>query len=87
MLPYHVSLTFPQNITAYLSNLISLGILSDEDGLRKVDNTEYDNICLKNELENLKTELVPQTFKEIKVAKSYYEVTPFGKLFIQACIK
>lgn len=87
MLPYRVSLTFPQNIRAYLSNLISLGILSDEDGLYKIDNTEYDDICLKNGLENLKTKLVPQQFKEIEVAKSYYEVTPFGKLFIQACIK
>ena len=48
---------------------------------------EYDNICLKNGLENLKTKLVPQQFKEIEVAKSYYKVTPFGKLFIQACIK
>lgn len=87
MLPHCVSLTFPQNITAYLSNLISLGILSDEDGLYKIDNTEYDNICIKNGLEDLKKQLVPQIFKGIEVAKSYYKVTPFGKLFIQACIK
>lgn len=87
MLPYYTSLTFPQNITAYLSNLISLGVLSDEDGLYKIDNTEYDNICLKNGLESLKEKLVPQSFKEIEVSKSYYKVTPFGKLFIDACIK
>lgn len=87
MLPYCVSLKFPENITAYLSNLISLGILSDENGLYKTDNTEYDKICVKNGLEGLKAKLVPQTFKEIEVAKSYYKVTPFGKLFIQACIK
>lgn len=87
MLSYNVSLTFPKNITAYLSNLISLGIISDEEGLYKIDNTEYDNICIKNGLEELKTKLVPHRFKEIEVEKSYYEVTPFGKLFIQACIK
>lgn len=87
MLPYRVSLTFPQNITAYLSNLISIGILSDEERLYKIDNAEYDNICIKNGLEELKTKLVPHRFKEIEVEKSYYEVTPFGKLFIQACIK
>ena len=87
MLPYRIALTFPQNITAYLSNLISLGILSDESLLYKNDNTEYDNICLKNGLEDLKTKLVPETYKEIKVVKSYYKVTPFGELFIKACIK
>lgn len=87
MLPYYIALTFPQNITAYLSNLISLGVLSDEDGLYKIDNTEYDNICLKNGLDSLKAKLVPLSFKEIKVSKSYYKVTPFGKLFIDACIK
>ena len=87
MLPYYISLTFPQNITAYLSNLISLGVLSDEDGLYKIDNTEYDNICLKNGLDSLKAKLVPLSFKDIEVSKSYYKVTPFGKLFIDACIK
>ncbi|MBQ9092497.1 MAG: DUF4393 domain-containing protein [Prevotella sp.] len=87
MLSDYVSLIFPQNVTAYLSNLISLGVLSDEDGLYKTDNTEYDKICLKNGLDSLKAQLVPLSFKEIEVSKSYYKVTPFGKLFIDACIR
>lgn len=87
MLPYRVSLNFPQNVSAYFSNLISIGILSDEDGLYKIDNTEYDNICKRNGLDALKQQLVPQIFKDIKVSKSYYKVTSFGQLFISACLK
>lgn len=87
MLPYRVSLNFPQNISAYLSNLISLGVLSDEDGLFKVDDTEYDNICEKKGLSLLRQQYVPDRFKKIEVSKSYYKVTTFGQLFISACIK
>lgn len=87
MLPFKVSLNFPQNISAYLSNLISLGILSDETGLFKVDDTEYIQICEKHGLDSLRSQLVPNVFKAIEISKSYYKVTQFGTLFISACIK
>ena len=29
--------------------------------------------------------LVPKCFKKVVIEKSYYEVTPFGRLFISAC--
>ncbi len=87
LLPFKVSLKFPQNISAYISNLISLGILSDENGLFKVDDTEYNQICEKHGLESLRGRLVPNIFKAIEVTKSYFKVTQFGTLFISACIK
>lgn len=87
LLPFKVSLNFPQNILAYLSNLISLGILSDESGLYKIDDTEYIQICEKYGLGSLKGQLVPNFFKDIELSKSYYKVTTFGALFISACAK
>lgn len=86
LLPFKVSLNFPNNILAYLSNLVSLGIISDEKGIYKVDNSFYDEICDKYELENYKQKYVPNHFKEIAIDKSYFKVTPIGKLFIDACI-
>lgn len=87
LLPFKISLNFPQNIQAYLSNLISLGILSDESGLFKINDSEYKEICDKHGLDSLKAKLVPQYFKDIEISKSYYKVTPFGRLFISACSK
>lgn len=87
LLPYCIPLEYPQNVNAYLSNLVSLGILIDKVELYKINNIEYDKICTKNDLEGLKQRLVPVRFKDIEVSKSYYEVTPFGRLFINACIK
>ena len=87
MLQYQVALDFPQNITAYLSNFVSLGILTDESGLYKIGISTYDDICLKFDLDKLKQKLVPQVCQDVQVEKSYYEVTPLGSLFIEACIK
>ena len=87
LLPFKVSLDFPKNISAYLSNLISLGILSDENGLFKTDDTVSTAICEQHHLKSLKDKFVPNTFKDIEVSKSYYKITPFGSLFISACIK
>lgn len=87
MLPFKVSLNFPQNISAYISNLISLGILSDENGIFKIDETEYNQICENYRLDSLRGQLVPNACKAIEVSKSYYKVTQFGMLFISACLK
>ncbi|WP_289066942.1 DUF4393 domain-containing protein [Alistipes sp.] len=87
LIPYYVSLDYPQNINAYLSNLVSIGVLIDKVGLYKIDKSNYDEICEKNDLNGLKQRLVPTVFKNIEVSKSYYEITSFGRLFIDACIK
>lgn len=87
MLEDEVELTFPQNINAYLANFVSLGIIKDISGQSRKDKTIYNRIKDKYNLEQLKTRLVPQSFKSISVKEGYYLITDFGKLFIRACIK
>lgn len=87
LLPYQVNLDFPENITAYISNLVSIGILQNMEGLYKSNEDEYNEICKKYKLEELKSQYVPETYRQIQVAKGFYEITPFGKLFINACVK
>ena len=38
-------------------------------------------------LRDLRTQFVPNVYKELVTNDSFYKVTDFGKLFIQACIK
>ena len=72
LIPQEVHLSFPNNVNAYLANLVSLGILFDMDVYG---------------FERLKTQFVPNVYKELVTNDSFYKVTDFGKLFIQACIK
>lgn len=87
MIEEDVGLIYPKNTNAYLANLVSLGILRDEKGTFRMDKTQYNRIRGKYQVEELTASLVPESFKSIKVEESYYQVTPFGRLFIQACIK
>ena len=59
-------------------------ILEDESGTYKIANNVYDEIASKYNFDYFK-KLVPDCFKKIEIEKSYYEVTPFGRLFISAC--
>ena len=87
MIEEDVALIYPENTNAYLANLVSLGILCDKKGTFMIDKTQYNRIKGKYQVEELTASLVPESFKSIKVEESYYQVTPFGRLFIQACIK
>lgn len=87
LIPSEVELEYPENINAYLANLVSLGILLDMNGTEIVDKTIYDKIIQEYKLEELKSILIPNTLKDIKVKNSFYDITDFGKLFIKACIK
>ena len=70
-----VALTYPQNTNAY------------KEGVSRMDKTQYNRIRKRYQVEALTEKLVPTIYKSIEVDESYYQVTPFGKLFIQACIK
>ena len=87
LLPQYVHLDFPQNVNAYLANLVSLGVLFDMAGTYRIDETVYNEIKRVYGFELLKEQLVPKSYKKIEAEKSYYQITDFGKLFIQACIK
>lgn len=84
LVPYYVDLDFSQNIRAYYSNLIRLGILEDKAGTYRTANNIYDEIAARYNFKEYER-FVPDSFKKIEIEKSFYEVTPFGKLFINAC--
>ena len=87
LLESEIELSFPQNISAYLANFVSLGILRDMRGQYKIDKTIYNKIREEYHLKELEKDYVPKTFKSISVVESFFVVTDFGKLFIKACIK
>ena len=82
-----VTLDFPNNENAYMANLVSLGIIYDQDSLYKIDQTDYDKIKDKIRLDALQQQLVPNVFKSITQENHFYQVTDFGVLFINACVK
>ena len=85
LIPNEVKLSYPDNINAYISNLISLGIIQDMSGTYKMDDSEYKEIE-KLYREDLEKQWIPHTFIKISTKKSYLDVTEFGELFINACI-
>ena len=87
MIQKNVALQYPQNEYAYLSNLESMGILKDNFGTQKTNNLLYDEIANYHGIETLKTKYVPSMFKSISLGKCYYDVTPFGRMFIEACTR
>ncbi|WP_418313500.1 DUF4393 domain-containing protein [Porphyromonas sp.] len=87
MIEHDVALIYPKNSNAYLANLVSLGILRDKKGTFRMDKTQYNRIREEYHVEELTASAVPEIYKSIEVEESYYQVTPFGRLFIQACIK
>lgn len=87
MIEEDVSLSYPENTNAYLANFVSLGILRDKKGTFRMDKTQYNRIKEKYQVEELTAKFVPERWKSIDVEESYYQVTPFGRLFIHACIK
>jgi hypothetical protein len=87
LLADEIELNYPSNENAYMSNLISLGILSDQESLHIIDQTDYNKIKDKINLDDFQKQLVPNLFKSIEQDNHFYHVTDFGKLFINACVK
>lgn len=82
-----VKMMYPQNIQAYISNLESLGIISDQSGLHKIDPHGEEEIKAFINYKSLESELVPRVFQSISVHRSFFNVTDLGKMFIKACVK
>lgn len=87
LLPFKINFAFPENVRAYLSNLSSLGLLKDNTGLYKTDETEYNEICEKYNLERYRENYKAPEYKKVDFEKGFFEVTPFGRQFIDACIR
>ncbi len=83
-----VDLMYPQNVKIYISNLLSLGVLSDADNLQLVDEDVYEKVIKHNQLDEEKTKYESlQNIGSVDFEKSYYQVTDIGKLFVNACCR
>lgn len=83
----NVDLDFAQNVNAYLSNLVSLGIICDYPNSYQNNAAIYDEIINNLGLKEKAYHKFGYCSNELKFSKGLYEVTDFGKLFITACIK
>ncbi len=79
---YNLALDCPNNITAYLENLISHDILTMEHGMRIIDKKVYDDIeNLYRDKLNLKTADIGTR----KTKPGILRITNHGEMFILAC--
>ncbi|MEJ5963536.1 DUF4393 domain-containing protein [Pedobacter immunditicola] len=86
LIKYENDLLFPENVVMYLENLVSLGILNDSHGLTKINEVLYKPIYEKNHFEIYKeTFMKGGKFKKVEFNNSYYNITDFGRSFINAC--
>lgn len=87
-LRYDLDLMFPQNVGAYLSNFISLGIIvgNRDSWIQLKAEKDYNRMCENFGLKELKSELVPSRYNDIVAKCDFFIITPIGKLFIDACI-
>lgn len=84
-LTVQVDLIFSNNIKVYLDNLVSLGVITDMNGSFKVDENIYKSIIEAHKINEFKEAWVPHLFSKVEIEKSYYQITDFGRLFIEAC--
>ena len=88
IIPDEVKLEHKDNIIIYLNNFVRLGILVDYNAtFYRLEDTITYNRIQDIYLEKLKSDLVPNKYQNIKILKSFYEITELGKRFIQACTK
>lgn len=83
----NVKLTFPRNMKTYLDNLESMGILSTDPTVHKTDNKLYESLELiyNGAMTQFEKEDVKAQFQKVEWKRGYFEITDFGRLFIQAC--
>lgn len=83
----YVSLQYPQNELAYLSNLESMGVLKDNFPKEKIDESLYAEIMELHRINQIRKQFVPSKYRDAMLTRSFYSVTPFGRMFIEACTR
>lgn len=83
----YVTLKHPKNELAYLSNLESMGILKDSFPKEKVDEPLYAEIMELHRINQIGKQFVPSKYRDAMLTRSFYSVTPFGRMFIEACTR
>ena len=82
-----VVLDFPDNLHMYWANLISCGLIMDGGDMELTNKDEiYNAIATYNQIENVRLEYVPSTYRDIETHHSFFQLTPLGEQFIQVCI-
>ncbi len=86
LLQFEVELLFPQNITTYLDNLTSMGILDISHGLLKMNEKKYDELFEKYDYDQVNAlHMKTGVYESVEKMQSFYQITKFGKSFI-ACV-
>lgn len=81
-----LDLIFPHNINTYLDNLASMGVLDISHKLQKAEQSIYNKLYEQHDFEKVNEDLVKSgTFSKVEKRGSYYQITDFGKSFIEAC--
>ncbi|HNP19401.1 MAG TPA: DUF4393 domain-containing protein [Fulvivirga sp.] len=82
-----VPLTFNGNIKTYLDNLESMGIISTDPDVHKTDNKVYESLELiyKSVMIPFESDQAKIHIERMEWKKGYYEITDFGRMFINAC--
>ncbi len=86
MLQFDIELLFPKNISTYLDNLTSMGVLNISHGLHKMDDNIYAPIYEKYGYDKVSESYSKNDrFGRVEKIRSYYQITDFGRTFIRAC--
>lgn len=83
----YVTLQYPQNELVYLSNLESMGILKDSFPKEKVNEPLYAEIMELHRINQIGKQNIPSKYRDAMLTRSFYSVTPFGRMFIEACTR
>lgn len=80
-----LKLTYPSNIVAYLSNFEGLGIIQIRRDIYVIEEGVYEKLeaIYGSNYEKIKFD---KEVKELKFKKGQIKITPFGELFIKACL-
>ena len=81
------TLTFTNNIEAYLNNLSGLGIITTSPGEHLSDENLYAKLIEKfgNVHTFLKDTCVKAGYDKVDYGKGVFHITKYGRMFIQAC--
>lgn len=86
---FTVDLIFPENKKIYFDNLISLGIIKNNNDRYRTSKIfyNYDNIIdYYNERRKEINIKYVDSYNPVEILKGFYEVTEFGKFFIETCL-
>jgi hypothetical protein len=84
-LQFKTSLLFEDNISTYLDNLTSLGILSPQN-TKTTDLAAYEELKKLYNCQEMRLQLQSApNYKELVIVERHYLITAFGKLFINTC--